>query len=198
MAALWPEARSGLGAPRPAVGNKAPQHPELRPLLSSAAPLIPRNLGPQSCALWAPKKGVRGPKPVPGSPEKGRRCVCGEAGAGAEGDTGLVTSEPGACGGAEASGRREEQQAGGRGARGGATPGPPCGLRAKFPSFARLDVSLGAAPSLITPDSRLPGTKEAPARPPPTPISKHLPTRRQRPRRPRGAARARAGGRAPW
>lgn len=58
--------------------------------------------------------------------------------AGGKGDTGLVTSEPGARGGAEARGRREEQQAAGAQRAAEPPPGPPRDLGAKFPTkFAR-------------------------------------------------------------
>lgn len=44
-----------------------------------------------------------------------RATVCVRGGVGGEGDTGLVTSEPGDRGRPEVRGRREEQQAGGAG-----------------------------------------------------------------------------------
>ena len=124
---------------------------------------------------------------------------------GRRGDTSLVTSEPEARGGAEARGRREAQQAGGAPcAEGSPTPprlgaslGPRAKLPKKFPwsSWGRRTTPL-ARPWTPPQDPR---TKKIPAGPPaPRPtwgISRHLPTRRQRRGRPRGAAAARAGGR---
>lgn len=139
-----PEARSGLCSPpppRPAVCETRPR----RTLNSSPSPALapppvtPRHLRFWSCRLRAPSwRGEGFGAPSRYQDPQGR---CGRWG---EGDTGLVTSEPGARVRAEAKGRREEQQAGAQGERGG-HPLPPAAQEPSFrQSFPDLSVSFGA------------------------------------------------------
>lgn len=80
--------------------------------------------------------------------------------AGGKGDTGLVTSQPRARGGAEARGRREEQQIAGAQSVEEPPPGPPRDLGAKFPTkFPRpRRLLVGQRSALIT--HPLPGSQE--------------------------------------